>query len=217
MLSALIHTNRDPEPILPDDTSRDLARIRQLKLDNAFRSRALRQTKKPTKGPSATLIVAPTSLLSQWHEELQRSSAPGTLKVSVWHGQNRLDLDGIEDNSMDDASITVIITSYGVLASEHSKLLKSGGQSSIFQGMSQGSTKIPRLTACEVEWLRVILDEAHHCKSRTSKTARAVYALRARRRWAVTGDYTDVSHNPDAKLRSGTPIVNKLEDLHSLL
>jgi len=136
MLSALIHTNRSPEPILPDDTSRDLARTRQLKLNNAFQSKALGQTKKPTKGPCATLVVAPTSLLSQWHEELQRSSAPGTLKVTIWHGQNRLDLDGIEDDSTDDASIAVIITSYGVLASEHSKFLKSSGQSSIFQGMS---------------------------------------------------------------------------------
>jgi len=37
------------------------------------------------------------------------------------------------------------------------------------------------------DWLRVILDEAHSCKSRSSKTAKAVYALRAQCRWAVTG------------------------------
>jgi SNF2 family DNA or RNA helicase len=58
------------------------------------------------------------------------------------------------------------------------------------------SSKVRRLILCHdtlsndgilVEWLRVVLDEAHHCKSRNSKTARAVYALKARRRWAVTG------------------------------
>jgi len=134
MLSALIHTNRDPEPTLPDDTSRDLARARQLKLNNAFRSIVPGQKRNATKGPSATLIVAPTSLLSQWYDELLRSSVPGTLQATIWHGQNRLDLDGIEDDSNDDSPITVVITSYGVLASEHFKLSKSGGQSSIFQG-----------------------------------------------------------------------------------
>lgn len=34
----------------------------------------------------------------------------------------------------------------------------------------------------------MVLDEAHSIKSRTSKTAKAVYELRARRRWAVTGE-----------------------------
>ena len=135
MLSALIHTNKGPEPI--DDDRKESTRGRQLRLDTAFRAIPPNQTKRPTKGPSATLVVAPTSLLSQWSDELERSSVPGSVRVVVWHGQNRLDLDGLEAEDDSDTGIPVVITSYGVLVSEHSKLEKSNGQSSVYQGNVQ--------------------------------------------------------------------------------
>lgn len=46
-----------------------------------------------------------------------------------------------------------------------------------------------------------MLDEAHSIRNRATVAAKACYALNARRRWCL----------------SGTPIVNRLEDLFSLL
>ena len=115
MLSALIQTS------LPDQEAEEDATFqskgKQLRLNNAFRP--VRRSNKP---PSATLVVAPTSLLHQWEDELKRSSKPGTLDIFVWHGQNRLDLEGILENNEDDKGIKIVITSYGVLASEHARM-----------------------------------------------------------------------------------------------
>ena len=47
----------------------------------------------------------------------------------------------------------------------------------------------------------MVLDEAHLIKTHTSQTARAAFALRAERRWAVTG----------------TPLQNSPLELYSLL
>ncbi len=48
------------------------------------------------------------------------------MQVIVWHRSNRLDLDAvIEDVDEDEDIPKVVITSYGILASEHAKSYKS--------------------------------------------------------------------------------------------
>jgi DNA repair protein RAD5 len=81
----------------------------------------------------------------------------------------------------------VIITSYGVILSEFNQVASAGGD--------RGSGLF------SVEFFRVILDEAHTIKNRQAKTSKACYELAAQHRWVLTG----------------TPIVNRLEDLFSLI
>jgi DNA repair protein RAD16 len=52
-----------------------------------------------------------------------------------------------------------------------------------------------------IKWFRIVLDEAHRIKSRTTSTSRAAFALAAEHKWCLTG----------------TPLQNRVGDLYSLL
>ncbi|KAK5655714.1 hypothetical protein OQA88_5251 [Cercophora sp. LCS_1] len=140
--------------------------------------------------PCTTLVIAPMSLLAQWHSEAENASKEGTLRAMVYYGSDKnADLMTLCCEANAANAPDVIVTSYGTVLSEFSQIASRKGDRSGHRGIFS------------LNFFRVILDEAHSIKNRASKTARACYELSAEHRWVLTG----------------TPIVNRLEDLYSLV
>jgi len=122
--------------------------------------------------PQPSLLVAPASLLDNWMRELEKF-AP-TLQARIVHpsamAANQLNSFGPDDA----ARLDLAITSYGSLL------------------------RVPGLS--QVAWRFAILDEAQAIKNPNAKQTKAVKALAARSRIALTG----------------TPVENHLGDLWSI-
>jgi len=130
----------------------------------------LRERPAPSHGAGALLVV-PASLIANWKAEIDRF-AP-SLRVLVAHpsGADRSPEDITPEHL---GGIDLVVTTYGL------------------------THRLRWLT--ETEWPLVILDEAQAIKNPGAKQARAVKALRARSRVALTG----------------TPVENRLSDLWSI-
>lgn len=132
------------------------------------------------------LVVAPTVAIMQWKNEIAQH-AGDSLKVGVFHGANRsADVDELMEND-------VILTTYAVLESVYRK------QQYGFK--RKGQTVKEKSALHQIEFYRVILDEAHNIKDRQSNTAKAANVLRTQKRWCL----------------SGTPLQNRIGEMYSLI
>lgn len=142
--------------------------------------------------PCTTLVVAPMSLLAQWQSEAENASVEGTLRSMVYYGNEKsANLQALCSPDQAATAPDVIITSYGTVLSEFTQMWSK----------NSGTEGHPGHGLFSLNFFRIILDEAHTIKNRQSKTAKACYALSSEHRWVLTG----------------TPVVNRLEDLFSLI
>ncbi|KAH7003778.1 SNF2 family N-terminal domain-containing protein [Fusarium venenatum] len=182
MLS-LVHTHRSEVALEARRSAVARSNVNQL-------TRLGKNSESVLDAPCTTLVVAPMSLLSQWQSEAEKASKDGTMKTELYYGNEKSsNLQALCCASNAANAPDLVITSYGVVLSEFSSLAARKGDKSFHNGLFS------------LRFFRIIIDEAHHIKNRSSKTAKACYEISATHRWALTG----------------TPIVNKLEDLFSLV
>jgi SNF2 family DNA or RNA helicase len=122
-------------------------------------------------GNGPTLLVCPMSLVGNWQREAQRFTPQ--LRVHVHHGAERLTGDELAA-ALADADL--VITTYGIANRDRDALSR-------------------------LRWVRVVCDEAQTVKNSETAQARAVRALPAAARIALTG----------------TPVENQLSELWSIM
>ncbi|KAF4990389.1 hypothetical protein FGRMN_8524 [Fusarium graminum] len=141
----------------------------------------------PAKQP--TLVLVPPVALMQWQQEI-KSYTDGTLKTFVYHGTNQR-TKGMTAREL--KKFDVIMMSYNSLESMYRKQEKGFKR-------KDGLYK-ERSVIHSIDFHRIILDEAHCIKTRTTMTAKACFALKTGFRWCL----------------SGTPLQNRIGEFFSLI
>ncbi|KAJ3221148.1 hypothetical protein HDU81_010865 [Chytriomyces hyalinus] len=125
----------------------------------------------------ATLVITPPSILSQWISETE-THAP-FLKHRVYKGRNA----GDEITARELLSYDIIFTTYQVLQKE---IHLARGDNSRSRRHERAYTR-PRSPLMEIQWWRVILDEAQMVEGSMSGTSEMARRIPRRNAWCVTG------------------------------
>ena len=136
-----------------------------------------------------TLVIVPPVALIQWQNEIAQYT-DGKLRVLVYHNTNPK----VKNLKVTDLrSFDVIMISYSGLESIYRKESKGWKRD---DGLVKENSKIHA-----IHYHRLILDEAHNIKTRTTSVAKSCFALKARFKWCL----------------SGTPVQNRIGEFFSLL
>ncbi|KAJ2901948.1 hypothetical protein MKZ38_001249 [Zalerion maritima] len=141
----------------------------------------------PQKQP--TLVLVPPVALMQWVSEI-KSYTDGSLSTFILHGTNAK---AKNVTAKELKKFDIIMMSYNSLESMYRKQEKGYKRK---DGIHMEKSVIHQLN-----FHRIILDEAHCIKTRTTMTARACFALKSKYRWCL----------------SGTPLQNRIGEFFSLV
>ena len=172
-----------------------------------------------------TLIVVPVALIAQWVAQLKKTiidtGVKPDLSILVFHGAT-----GKRSVVLSDAgdamvwchrppkrgggggggarAIDIVITTYGCVAMEEPAPLNV-----VAGAKAPKAPKAPTLSLLTFRADRVIFDEAHHLRNKSSRIFKG--AMRV-----VAGAGVAAAVRPSVWIVTGTPIQNKISDLKSL-
>ena len=137
----------------------------------------LQRAKEQSQGKSPSLIICPTSVVSNWHSEAEKffTDCPVILYTGTNRGSERRQILRRLQRSSNGLAGSLVVTSYDIARRDYKELK-------------------------QIAWLYVVVDEGHNIKNPAAKRTKAIKAIPAQHKLALTG----------------TPIQNKLEELWSL-
>ncbi|CAG8974622.1 hypothetical protein HYALB_00009799 [Hymenoscyphus albidus] len=143
-----------------------------------------------------TLIVLPAAVIRQWAAEIKKHTEPGVFdKVIIYKGDANYSREVL-------ASVDIVLASYTEVWKQfpfpNDASQKAAASANGFKAWAADKEFGP---LHQIDWYRVVLDEAHAIKNNSSRTSLACQHLKSVYRWCLTG----------------TPLLNNVEELFPYL
>lgn len=145
--------------------------------------------------PGRTLVVAPTSVLNEWADQIDEHIEHDLLKYHVYHSTE-------SRNTLSLVRADVVITSYGIVQREYKQYVEGGNRNKKKRKLNVECNMTGDDMGLFTKGLfyRLILDEGQQIKNVKSKRSVAIRELDIKQRWISTG----------------TPLSNNLMELYAL-